>query len=68
MIYLSGDADDTAGRSRTSIAGLLTLLVSALAEIISACVDDDGSLEHNTSVSSPVPWMQIRDPDLARRQ
>lgn len=41
---LCGDANDTAGRSRTSVTGLLALFVPALAEIIGTGVDDDGSL------------------------
>ena len=44
MSNLLGDANDTASRSGTSVAGLEGLLVASLAEVISATVDDDGSL------------------------
>jgi hypothetical protein len=41
---LVGDTDDTACRAGTSVTGLLGLLVSALAEVVGAGVDDDGAL------------------------
>lgn len=42
--YLVGDTNDTAGRAGTSVTGLLGLLVSALAEVVGAGVDNDGAL------------------------
>jgi hypothetical protein len=36
----------TAGWARTSVTGLLGLLVATLAEVISTGVDDDSALEH----------------------
>jgi hypothetical protein len=42
--FLVGNTNDTASRAGTSIASLLGLLVSTLAEIVSAGVDDDGAL------------------------
>lgn len=42
--YLVGDANDTASGAGTSVTSLLGLLVSALAKVISAGVDDNGAL------------------------
>jgi len=41
---LGGDANDTASRTSASVASLLGLLVSALAEVVGAGVNDDGAL------------------------
>jgi hypothetical protein len=41
---LCSNANDTASRSWSRIAGLLGLLVASLAKVIGACVDDDGAL------------------------
>jgi len=43
MVQLSGDTNDTACRSGTSIAGLLGLFVSSPAKIISSRMNDDGT-------------------------
>jgi hypothetical protein len=43
-LTLVGDTNDTASRAGTSVTGLLGLLVSALAEVIGAGVDNDGAL------------------------
>jgi hypothetical protein len=43
-VHLRGDADDTASRAWAGVTGLLGLLVSALAEVVGASVDDDGAL------------------------
>lgn len=43
-VSLVGDTDDTAGRTSSGVACLLGLLVSALAEVVGAGVDDDGAL------------------------
>lgn len=43
---LSSDANDTASRPWSSVTRLLTLLVTSLAEIIGAAVDDDSATEH----------------------
>ena len=42
--YLVRNTDDTASRTGTSVTSLLGLLVSALAEVVGAGVDDDGAL------------------------
>lgn len=42
-VCLSGDTDDTAGKTGTCIASLQGLLVAALAEIVSTGVDDHTS-------------------------
>lgn len=60
---LVGDTDHTTGRSRARITRLLRLLVPALAEIVGALVNDDGSLQHRSAsihFSCPVPT-QFRD-------
>lgn len=44
MDCLCSDANDTACRSATRISSLLRLLVPALSEVISASVNDNGSL------------------------
>ena len=59
-MYLLGDADDTAGRAGTSVASLEGLLVSTLAKVVSAAVNDDGSL--STEVS------HIRSPPVCKRK
>lgn len=41
---LCGNANDTAGRSRAGVTGLLALFVPALAKVIGTGVDDDGAL------------------------
>jgi hypothetical protein len=41
---LVGDTNDTASRAGTSVTSLLGLFVSALAEVVSAGVDNDGAL------------------------
>ena len=43
-MYLGGDTNDTACRAGTSVTSLLGLLVSTLAEVISAGVHNDGAL------------------------
>jgi hypothetical protein len=43
-VDLVGDANDTASRARAGVTSLLGLLVSALAEVVGAGVDDDGAL------------------------
>ena len=43
-IYLVGDTNDTASGAGASVASLLGLLVSTLAEIIGASVDNNGAL------------------------
>jgi len=43
--YLVGDANDTAGRARAGVAGLQRLLVTALAKIIRAAVDDNSAAD-----------------------
>ena len=40
---LVGDANNTASRARTSVTSLLGLLVSALAEVVSSSVNDNGA-------------------------
>lgn len=42
--HLSGDADDAASGTETSVAGLEGVGVSSLAEVVGAGVDDDGAL------------------------
>ena len=42
---LLGDTNDTASGTSASVASLLALLVLALAEVVSAGVDDDGAAE-----------------------
>jgi len=37
--------DDTAGQTRTCVAGLETLLISALSQVVSLFVDDDSSAD-----------------------
>lgn len=44
MRHLVGDTNDTASRARSGVTSLLGLLVSALAEVVGAGVDDDGAL------------------------
>ena len=44
---LRSNANDTASWTTTSVASLLGILVTTLAEIISARVDDDGALWTN---------------------
>ena len=41
---LLSDANDTAGRTGSSIASLLALLVAALAQVVGSGVADDGTL------------------------
>lgn len=43
---LLGDTNDTASGTSASVAGLLALLVLALAKVVGAGVDDDGAAEH----------------------
>lgn len=45
LISLVGDSDDTASRSGTSVTSLKGLLVIALAEVVGAGVDNDGSAD-----------------------
>lgn len=56
--YLVGDTDDTASRAGTSVTSLLGLLVSALAEVVGAGVDNDGALR-DFSVLTEKDWRQI---------
>lgn len=42
--YLSGDTNDAASGTQTSVTGLEGVWVSSLAEVIGAGVDDDGAL------------------------
>ena len=42
---LLGDTNDAASGTSASVASLLALLVLALAEVVSAGVDDDGAAE-----------------------
>lgn len=44
ICILVGDTDDTTGRAGTSVASLERLLAVTLTEVVSASVDDDGSL------------------------
>lgn len=46
-----GDTNDTAGGATTSIAGLERLLIAALAEVISASVDNNGALKECQYIS-----------------
>jgi hypothetical protein len=43
-MYLVGDTNDTASGAGTGVTGLLGLLVSALAEVVGAGVDNNGAL------------------------
>ena len=43
MTHLVGDANNTASGTSASVTSLLRLLVSALAEVISSSVDDNGT-------------------------
>lgn len=51
--HLVGNANDTASRTSTRVARLLGLLVSALAEVIGASVDDNGALCKPVSKTMP---------------
>ena len=46
-LRLLGDANDTASGTGAGVASLQRLLVSSLAEIVGAGVDDDGALEQS---------------------
>lgn len=46
---LLGNTDNSASGARTSVTGLERLLVSSLAEIVGAGVDDDGALGQSQS-------------------
>ena len=48
-VHLCGKTNDTASRSGSSIAGLLALFVAALAEVVGALMNDEGSLETDYS-------------------
>ena len=63
-MYLLGDADDTAGRSGTSVASLEGLLVSTLAKVVSAGVNDDGSLSREVSHICPPPVRNKKEDDI----
>lgn len=45
-LHLRGNANDTAGRARTSIASLLALLVATLAKVIGAAVNNNGATKN----------------------
>jgi hypothetical protein len=56
-VHLVGDANDTASGTRTSVTSLLGLLVSALAEVVSAAVHDNGALWHLLAIlSKEICW------------
>lgn len=54
----------TASRAGTSVAGLLGLLVSTLAEVVGAGVDDDGAL----CFISVAVWVRGRGEEVLRQQ
>lgn len=44
--HLGGDADDTAGSTAAGVAGGERVLVAALAEVVGAGVDNDGTADN----------------------
>lgn len=50
---LLGNANDAASRASTSVASLLGFLVASLSEVISAGMDDNGTLEGSVSYAVP---------------
>lgn len=53
--YLVGDANDAASRTTTRIARLQGLFVAALAKVISAGVNNDGTLWKGLALSRCMP-------------
>jgi len=64
-LRLLGDADDTASGTGAGVASLQGLLVSSLAEIVGAGMDNDGSLEQGQSQLLYEKGSQHGDPTYA---